>query len=356
MMMPPVVAVSEANTPPGYPWFQQLEASRNELTNITEMNHLATQNEASRQRISYGDQDRTDKVGFANREAIERNGLADRDAIERNGLANLTATERNFGENRVTTLTSAAETRAQNSANFTQAQLGQKDILIGLAANGGLTREAALTESLRGQKTALVQGSMNRDAVGAVSLQSAVQAGDLKNQNSWQHGRLHETQERGFAALGLQASHIRNEQEKAFALLGLQAANIHADTDRRMANYRADTDRRVADGFTAAALFAAGAKVDQERGFAAIALQAANNKAELSLQAVTNTAALSSQIAECCCKVEQLVNTTSATTQQLVQSLDGNRVRDALASSQQEALILRVSRRRSRSRSRSPRR
>ena len=308
-MMPPVI-VSDANQPPGYPWFQQQQAAADAQQNIVEMNHLASQNEASRQRISYGDQDRTDKVGFANREAIERNGL---------GV--LTSVERNAGENRVTTLQASADARAQTSANFATTLLSLKDNQIAAAANVGEAKSVALEQALRAQGTLLRESAANRDATGAVALQSAVQTGDLKNQNSWQHGLLRESQERGFARVEVQAAHIRNDQEKAFALLGIQAERLHGDTNRRMANYRAETDRRV------------------DAIGAAILLQAANNKNEVLLA----VAAAAKAAAECCCETKQLVQSTAATTQGLVSNLDAARIRDALAAAQQEALLLRMS-------------
>jgi hypothetical protein len=319
-MMPPIVAVSEySNQIPGYPWFQQQDASQNAQNSLVEMNHIERDAQADRSRISFGDQDRTDKVGFSNREAIERNGL---------GV--LSSVERNAGENRVTTLQSSLDARAQTSANFATTLLSLKDNQIAAAANIGEAKVTQLNESLRSQHTTLREGSMNREAVANVGLQGAVetgrilnkqtwQNGDLKNQSSWQYGRIREHQERGFGAVSLQAAHIRNEQEKAFALLGLQAERNHGDTNRRMANYRAETDRRV------------------ETVGAVLALQAANIKGELALQAANNTAKLE----ECCCTTKQVIVDTAGVTQGLIASSATASLRDALAAAQQEALLLR---------------
>jgi len=60
------------------------------------------------------------------------------------------------------------------------------------------------------------------------------------------------------------------------------------------------------------------------------------------LAASQNAAAISAQVAECCCEVKAAVNSTANDTQALIQAQEANRVRDALAASQQENLFLRL--------------
>lgn len=60
------------------------------------------------------------------------------------------------------------------------------------------------------------------------------------------------------------------------------------------------------------------------------------------LAASQNAAAISAQVAECCCEVKAAVNSTANDTQALIQATEANRVRDALAASQQENLFLRL--------------
>lgn len=69
-----------------------------------------------------------------------------------------------------------------------------------------------------------------------------------------------------------------------------------------------------------------------------------NNKqfALATLAASTNAAKIQSDVANCCCEVQAVVNSTANATQALVQANETNRVRDELASSQQENLYLRL--------------
>lgn len=60
------------------------------------------------------------------------------------------------------------------------------------------------------------------------------------------------------------------------------------------------------------------------------------------LAASQNAAAISSQLADCCCEIKATVNSTANDTQALIQATEANRVRDALAASQQENLFLRL--------------
>jgi len=69
-----------------------------------------------------------------------------------------------------------------------------------------------------------------------------------------------------------------------------------------------------------------------------------NNKqfALATLAASQNAAAIASQLEECCCEIKATVNSTANDTQALIQAQEANRVRDALAASQQENLFLRL--------------
>lgn len=60
------------------------------------------------------------------------------------------------------------------------------------------------------------------------------------------------------------------------------------------------------------------------------------------LAASQNAAAIASQLEECCCEIKATVNSTANDTQALIQAQEANRVRDALAASQQENLFLRL--------------
>lgn len=60
------------------------------------------------------------------------------------------------------------------------------------------------------------------------------------------------------------------------------------------------------------------------------------------LAASENAAKIQAQVAECCCEVKAVVNSTAGDTQNLIQATDANRVRESLAAAQQENLYLRL--------------
>ena len=69
-----------------------------------------------------------------------------------------------------------------------------------------------------------------------------------------------------------------------------------------------------------------------------------NNKqfALATLAASANAAKIQGDLAECCCEIKETVNSTANATQALVQASETNRVREELASAQQENLYLRL--------------
>lgn len=69
-----------------------------------------------------------------------------------------------------------------------------------------------------------------------------------------------------------------------------------------------------------------------------------NNKqfALATLAASENAAKIAAQVAECCCEVKAVVNSTAGDTQNLIQAQEANRVRESLAAAQQENLYLRL--------------
>lgn len=60
------------------------------------------------------------------------------------------------------------------------------------------------------------------------------------------------------------------------------------------------------------------------------------------LAASENAAKIQAQVAECCCEVKAVVNSTAGDTQNLIQATEANRVRESLAAAQQENLYLRL--------------
>lgn len=81
---------------------------------------------------------------------------------------------------------------------------------------------------------------------------------------------------------------------------------------------------------------------DVLKGFADTQLDAARNTAGLQLTAAQNAAKLSAELAECCCEVKELVRTEATSTRELIQSTETQRLRDALASANQELLTIKI--------------
>jgi hypothetical protein len=68
-------------------------------------------------------------------------------------------------------------------------------------------------------------------------------------------------------------------------------------------------------------------------------IQAAQNVAQIQLEALKNKNSISAQLAECCCELKHIVQSSAQTTQQVLQEIENNRIRDALAAINTENLI-----------------
>ena len=82
-------------------------------------------------------------------------------------------------------------------------------------------------------------------------------------------------------------------------------------------------------------------EVDIKKVKASLELQASQNTAEIQLEAVKHKASLSAQLAECCCEIKETVKCSSQDTQKVLQEIENNRIRDALAQANTENLISR---------------
>lgn len=67
-----------------------------------------------------------------------------------------------------------------------------------------------------------------------------------------------------------------------------------------------------------------------------------SNFAAIQLESAKNFAAVQAKMAECCCEIKESVITTANTTQQLIQTNENARIRDALAAANQENMVLRL--------------
>ena len=83
-------------------------------------------------------------------------------------------------------------------------------------------------------------------------------------------------------------------------------------------------------------------ELDINKVKAHLEFQASENTAALQLEAVKNKSSLSAQLAECCCELKQIVTSSAQETQKVLQEIENNRIRDALASANTENLIARM--------------
>ena len=298
-----------------------MNANQVAIDALKERNHIADAAHMNRQTLSYGNQNRNEKLSFATRDAIEQNGQ------------NLTSSvERTASEGRATILRADLETRANNSHDFGHVLLTAKDIVKTEAKDIGDIRVTNLEQAFQ-QEGATIQeiGDRIRQPLqklakqqacetNEIMIQAREQLGDLKNHATEEYGELVAEQERHFAELEQLHAQILIEQERGFAAFGARAEQHHGDTDRRMANYRSDIDSRL------------------DKFGSDLAMQLAGVRNDLATQAQQNTA----RVAASCCETKGLVVSTTDTTQGLVRKLDGGRLSDALALSQKEALFAKM--------------
>lgn len=83
-------------------------------------------------------------------------------------------------------------------------------------------------------------------------------------------------------------------------------------------------------------------QLESAKNFAAQRLENDKQFALASMAACQNKEALARQLADCCCDIKAAVNMTANATQALIQSTESARIRDALAASTNENLILRL--------------
>lgn len=320
MSAPPLV--SNSGEVPTYPWFQEQNASKVSKDSLIEMNHIAEKNQQDRSVISFGNQNRTDKVGFSVREAVERNG----------NLAGTTI-EKLAAEERITTLMSEGNARAQMSKDFSNVFLTAKDIQIAGADDIGKVQVSALEESLRSQAETQGEGNLLRNKVEKLALQQAcetghimtqetAQLGDLKNHATLEFSLTEERLEHDFGRAELEVLKAVKHLEKNAGFLGIQSEQHQGDTNRRMANYRSGVDGRL-DSFGAA-----------------LALEFATIRNSLAVQAADNT----SRLEECCCETKVVIGEQAGVSDNLLRALERGQLRDGLAAQEQANLLSQIDR------------
>ena len=317
----PPPTVSNSGEIPTYPWFEEQEASKNSKNQILEMNHISQKNGVDRSVISYGNQNRTDKVGFGVREAVERNGTYLGGRVEK--LAS---------EEREKTLMTELDTRAQMSKDFSNVFLTAKQNEIESAANIGEMKTSMLEESLRNQTETIQTSDYIRWTAQQLAVQQAkessqiigqetCQIGDLKNHETLNYSKTMDRMEHDFSKVELELADAVKNLEKGAGFLGVQHEQHHGDTNRRMANYREGTDTRL-DAFGAAQ-----------------ALLFADLRNSLAVQAANDTAKLE----ECCCETKNIINEKSGDSDSLLRANEQGQLRDGLAAQEQATLLYKIS-------------
>ena len=314
-------SVSNSGEIPTYPWFEEQAASKNASAALLEQNHIAEKNHVDRSVISFGNQNRTDKVGFGVREAVERNG---------NYLGG--RVEKLASEEREKTIMTSLDARSQMAKDFSNVYLVAKENQIEAAANIGEMKTMMLTESLRNEAVTLEQGAELRQLAGALAAQQVCETGKIMAHETWQLGDLknHETlnysktmarMEEDFNKLEFEQVKIVKDLEKGAGLLGIQAESHHGDTNRRAANYRSGVDSRL-DSFGAAQ-----------------ALLFADLRNDLAVQAANNTARLE----DCCCETKAIIGEGAGAADALLRANNENYLRDALSAQENATLLFKVS-------------
>ena len=116
----------------------------------------------------------------------------------------------------------------------------------------------------------------------------------------------------------------RAETATSFAAISGLIGQTALQTQLQAANNLKDIQLQACE-------IAAASRLENDKQFALATLAASKNKEELA-----------AQIAECCCEVKAVVNSTAVATQNLIQATEAARVRDALAAANNENLILRL--------------
>ena len=120
------------------------------------------------------------------------------------------------------------------------------------------------------------------------------------------------------------SSKARAEAAVSFASLSGLVGQTSLQTQLQAANNTKDIQIQ-------AAAFAAASRLENDKQFALATLAASQNKEQLA-----------AQIADCCCEIKAVVNSTAVATQNLIQASETARIRDALAACNNENLILRL--------------
>lgn len=239
--------------------------------------------------------------------------------------------------------------RGGNYGGYDNNHHGQTLNAIHDVATTGLSTSAAATASIIAENERVAfamkdsmekQSVANRDAIertGAANSVATERIGSANSVSIERNGLANLTAtERNATALGLSVERttgdIRHSQQQiAGETRGLmyQHSTQHLLTSKdilvEMTKNACHVERQASDNY------------------AAIQLEAAKNKASLELEALKNKEVLAAQLAQCCCEIKESILSSASTTQLLIRDTESNRVRDALAASATENLILRLS-------------
>jgi D-ribose pyranose/furanose isomerase RbsD len=226
-------------------------------------------------------------IGLNIRDAIDKSETA----ITKNVVDAHLATERVSAESRLTGAVLSGELRSTNAQTVSDLRSAIHGVDMSV-----MTSARALDSSIHGAESAIKEKIC--DTAHSVALSRCI----LERQNA-----------DNAAAFDRQICDTKHAVLDSRCVLERQAADNRACLDRQILETKHSVER-----------------------------QAAENKASIELEACKATHALSRQMSDCCCELKEKVESRFCDTAQLIRELDTGRIRDKLASTEQENLFLRM--------------
>lgn len=195
---------------------------------------------ADNQRVSFANQDRTDKVGISIRDAVEHNSSLNLTSTERNGSEIRYNLERAAGDTRLTVERTASETRGLVHENYAGIMMANKDNLLA-AKDTQIDVKKAQYESR--EATLHLHRSLGKTE-GRLALQAEKHHGLERLDLVHVEGRLQKQASDNYASVQLDA--LKNKEA-----LARQMAECCCELKERVANTAAATQALIRDTETA---------------------------------------------------------------------------------------------------------
>lgn len=310
-----------------------------------------------------------DRGVISTKEALERNGIANRLATERTGAANLVAVERNGGDTRA-----AVERTGASGLSSTERNGG--DTRTAIERNGGDTRAAVERNSGETRDTVIRSAAEARgysaEALGQmllgnkeIQIESCKEGSQLRQELAAAFG-LHDRQAAdGFASVNLEMcksekqlhdliNQTRIDACKNAGQLSREIERSQNSVEKEVIHAKCDLERQAADNSSLARLQLSEAKGSIELDacknkdalaskmdchYSDLKFQAAENKHSIEIEAMRNKDALARQLAECCCELKERIDCKTGRTDELINRLETDKLREQLATARTESVI-----------------